>query len=146
MLAPNFVRVGYGAGVACEDAVGEDLGVTSFEADHEVDFLVDNAKKQTVIDLEARRRHCVHRVLEARQACEELSTLLAGSGSGQAGPASASQGHAQGLLCAAIRELEETDALLEQARQGHDKEKNLASSGKAQATRVVSYSSSCASD
>ena len=117
MLAPNFVRVGYGAGVACEDAAGDDLGVTILEVDHEVDFLLADAKGQTVIDLEARRRHCVHRVLEARQACEELSTLLAGSGSGQADPEGIDQGHAQGLLCAAVRELEETDALLEQARQ-----------------------------
>jgi len=91
--------------VACEDAAGEDLGVTIFEVDDDTDFLLANALKQTVIDLEARRRHCVHRVLGARQACEELSTLLAGSGSGQAGPASANQGHAQGLLCSAVREL-----------------------------------------
>ncbi|WP_026533843.1 hypothetical protein [Arthrobacter sp. H14] len=94
--------------------------MTSFEADDDTDFLLADAKKQTVIDLEARRHHCVHRVLEARQACGELSTLFAGSGSGQTGPASADQGHAQGLLCAAVRELEETDALLEQVRQENE--------------------------
>ncbi|WP_155853594.1 hypothetical protein [Arthrobacter sp. H5] len=94
--------------------------MTIFEADDDTGFLLADAKGQTVIDLEARRRHCVHRVLVARQACEELSTLLAGSGSGQADPAGIDQGHAQGLLCAAVRELEETDALLEQVRQENE--------------------------
>ena len=53
----------------------------------------------------------------ASTVCEEANALQVGGGSGQAGPASADQEHAQRLLCAAVRELEETDALLERARQ-----------------------------
>ncbi|MBG6184656.1 copper oxidase (laccase) domain-containing protein [Arthrobacter sp. CAN_A6] len=91
--------------------------MTIFEADDDIDCLLADARSYTVIDLEARRDHYVQKLLDARQACEELSTLLADHGSGQSGPASADQVHAQGLLCAAVRELEETDALLERARQ-----------------------------
>ncbi|WP_155849829.1 hypothetical protein [Arthrobacter sp. H41] len=91
--------------------------MTRSEADHEVGSLLADARRQMVIDLEARRHHCVQRVLEARQACEEASVSQVDGGLEQAGPVSADQEHAQWLLCAAVRELEETDALLEQARQ-----------------------------
>ncbi|WP_205162960.1 hypothetical protein [Arthrobacter roseus] len=106
--------------MTCEDAAGVDLGMTNVEADEDTGFLLADAKKYTVIDLEARRHHCVHRVLAARQVCEEANVSPVDGGSAQTGPASADQEHAQGLLCAAVRELEETDALLEQARQENE--------------------------
>ncbi|MBG6185580.1 hypothetical protein IWX65_003561 [Arthrobacter sp. CAN_A214] len=97
--------------------------MTISETGHGVGFLLTAAKMHTVSDLEALRGRCVQKLLETRRACEEVNDLHADGESGPAGPVHADQEHAQWLLCAAVRDIEDVDALLHQKRQ--EKERGL---------------------
>ncbi|MBG6185131.1 hypothetical protein IWX65_003110 [Arthrobacter sp. CAN_A214] len=94
--------------------------MTISETGHGVGFLLAVAKAHTVIDLEALRGRCVQKLLEARRACEEVNDLHAVGGSERVDRVHADQEHAQWVLCAAVRDIEEIDALLHQKRQKKD--------------------------
>lgn len=95
----------------------EGSGMTISEVDHSVSSLAGAAQQHKVVHLEAVRDRCVQQLLEARQRCEEANALHTGDGSGRVGAVYTDQDHAQWLLCAAVKDIEDVDALLEQARE-----------------------------
>ncbi|MBG6185457.1 hypothetical protein IWX65_003436 [Arthrobacter sp. CAN_A214] len=91
--------------------------MTIFEADRDVGFRRVAAREQKESDLEALRDCCVQQMFDARLTCEEVNALHAGSEPGPVPGVHADQEDAQGLLCTAVRDLEDVDALLHQRRQ-----------------------------
>ncbi|MBG6218201.1 hypothetical protein IWX75_002682 [Arthrobacter sp. CAN_A6] len=91
--------------------------MTISEADRHVGFLLVAARKQKQSDLEALRDRLMQQMFDTRRACEDVDALYAGSGPGQVQRVHPDQEHAQWVLCAAVKDIEDVDVLLQQARE-----------------------------
>ncbi|MBG6226455.1 hypothetical protein IWX63_003054 [Arthrobacter sp. CAN_A2] len=108
------------------------------EAGQDFGSLLATAQGQQMKNFEALRHGLVQNLLKVRQRCEEVNAAHADGGSARTGcvSVSAEQVHAQGVLCAAVRAIEDVDAVLHQMRQ--ENKLDVLGSGKSQRVGVVS--------